>query len=296
PLRERFADYIQKHPLKREIIATHVVNSMVNRTGATFVSRLREETSAAPEDIVRAYIASRDIFDLPFLWHDIEALDNQIAADLQLSMALEGQRLIQRGTQWFLRHRQQLADIGAAQQRFGEAARWLATELAAVVAPRYRAELEEAVDKLIGQSVPEALAQRVAGLDETYSALDLVDIAADSGRPLELAARVYFALGGHFDLHWMAQQISALPAESHWQALARAALRDDLSTQARNLAQAVLCAGCEATDPYALIADWEATRPAQVARCRQILEDLRTARGIDIAMMSVAMRELRTLT
>ncbi|MCB1889433.1 MAG: NAD-glutamate dehydrogenase [Rhodocyclaceae bacterium] len=296
PLRERFAEDIQKHPLKREIITTHVVNSMVNRTGATFVSRLREETSAAPDDIVRAYIATRDVFDLPFLWRDIEALDNQIPAELQLSMALEGQRLIQRGTQWFLRRRQHLEDIGAAQQRFGEAARWLSAELAAVVAPRYRAELEENIAGLVDKAVPEALAQRIAGLDETYSALDLVDIAADSGRSLELAARVYFALGGHFDLHWMAQQISNLPAESHWQALARAALRDDLSTQARNLAQAVLCEQCEDGDPYALIADWEATRPAQVARCRQILEDLRTARGIDIAMMSVAMRELRTLT
>ncbi len=296
PLRERFAEYIHKHPLKREIIATHVVNSMVNRTGATFVGRLREETSCAPDEIVRAYLTTRDVFELPFLWRDIEALDNQVPAALQLQMVQEGQRLIQRGTQWFLRHRQHLADIGATQQRFSTAARWLAGDLAAVVAPRYRSELEESTAKLAEQQVPDSLAARVAGLDETYSALDLVEVAEESGRPLELAARVYFALGGHFDLHWLGRQISSLPAESHWQALARAALRDDLSVQARNLALAVLCHSPDGDEPHGLIASWEESRPAQAARCRQVLEDLHSARGIDIAMMSVAMRELRTLT
>ena len=45
-LRERFPQAIQRHPLRREIIATHVVNSMVNRVGPTFVHRLHEETGA----------------------------------------------------------------------------------------------------------------------------------------------------------------------------------------------------------------------------------------------------------
>ncbi|MCP5234341.1 MAG: NAD-glutamate dehydrogenase [Zoogloeaceae bacterium] len=296
PLRERFAEYIQKHPLKREIIATHVVNSMVNRTGATFVSRLREETSAAPDEIVRGYIATRDVFELPLLWRDIEALDNRVPAELQLQMVLEGQRLIQRGTLWFLRHHQHLEDIAATQTRFSEAARWLAAELPSTVAERYRNELEEHTARLVGQQVPDALSARVAGLEETYSALDLVEIAEQSGRELNLSARVYFALGGRFDLHWLASQISGLPAESHWQALARAALRDELSSQARDLALAVLCHSPDGSEPDGLIDAWEESRPAQVARCRQVLEDLRNARGIDIAMMSVALRELRALT
>ncbi|HXF45825.1 MAG TPA: NAD-glutamate dehydrogenase domain-containing protein, partial [Burkholderiaceae bacterium] len=52
-LRERFAAYIPRHPLRREIIATHVLNSMINRAGATFVHRLMETTGAAPPQIVR---------------------------------------------------------------------------------------------------------------------------------------------------------------------------------------------------------------------------------------------------
>ncbi|MCB1939520.1 MAG: NAD-glutamate dehydrogenase, partial [Rhodocyclaceae bacterium] len=63
-LRERYAEQIQRHPLKREIIATHVINSMINRVGATFVSRLQDETGASVPEIVRAYLAAREAFDL----------------------------------------------------------------------------------------------------------------------------------------------------------------------------------------------------------------------------------------
>ncbi|MFB1030997.1 MAG: NAD-glutamate dehydrogenase, partial [Thauera sp.] len=56
PLRERFPAQIQAHPLRREIISTHVVNSMINRVGPTFVSRLKAELGASPADVVRAYM------------------------------------------------------------------------------------------------------------------------------------------------------------------------------------------------------------------------------------------------
>ena len=47
---------------KREIIATHVLNSMVNRVGSTFVHRLAERTGATPAQVVRAYLAAREVF------------------------------------------------------------------------------------------------------------------------------------------------------------------------------------------------------------------------------------------
>ena len=42
PLRERYRDQMERHPLKREIIATQVTNDMTNRVGSTFVHRLPE--------------------------------------------------------------------------------------------------------------------------------------------------------------------------------------------------------------------------------------------------------------
>ena len=295
PLRERYAEQIQRHPLKREIIATYVVNSMINRVGSTFVSQLQEETGAAAADIVRAYLAARQVFDVVSLWQEIEALDNVIADNVQTSMILDASRLVQRGTLWFLRHREQINDLCATLARFSPGVQQLAQRLRDVVTPKYREALDATSGRYRALGVPEPLAQRIAGIDELYAALDLVMVAEETGRPEALAASVYFALGDRFDLHWLSQQISALPADTHWQALARTALRDDLSTQARNLAAVVLRNAPQIDAVDELIAIWAAGRQFQIERCRQLFADLRSADLIDMSMLSVLLRELRSL-
>ena len=63
-LRRDFRDAIERHRLRREIIATYATNSMVNRVGPTFVTEMADKTGAGPGDIARAYTVSRDAFAL----------------------------------------------------------------------------------------------------------------------------------------------------------------------------------------------------------------------------------------
>ena len=86
---------------QREIIATHVLNSMVNRVGPTFVHRLGEITGATPPQVVRAYLASREVFGLVPLWQQIEALDNLVPDEVQADMVVTLRALITRATTWF---------------------------------------------------------------------------------------------------------------------------------------------------------------------------------------------------
>ncbi|HEX2741230.1 MAG TPA: NAD-glutamate dehydrogenase domain-containing protein, partial [Rubrobacter sp.] len=51
PSRERFREQIHEHRLHREITATHVTNSLVNRCGPSFGFRIGEETGAEAPDI-----------------------------------------------------------------------------------------------------------------------------------------------------------------------------------------------------------------------------------------------------
>ena len=100
-----------RHPLKREIIATHVTNSMVNRVGSTFVHRLSETTGARPHEVVRAYLLSREIFGFVPLWQAIEALDNTVDDAVQSTMLIDTSRQLERGTTWFLRSRRLTEDM-----------------------------------------------------------------------------------------------------------------------------------------------------------------------------------------
>ena len=106
-------------------------------------------------------------------------------------------------------------------------------------------------------------------------------------------AGVYFGVGGRLDLGWISQQIANLSADSHWQALARVAMRNDMTSLARDLARSVL-QGDKASASAAMIERWESQRAAQMARCHQVLADVKPAPQVDMAMLSVLLRELRS--
>src|SRR6266487_1473556 len=105
PLVQRFRSRLARHPLRREIVADQLTNTLVNRAGTTFVFRLREETGAGGADIARAFVVARDVFDLHSLWEEIEGLDGRVSAETQLLMLLKVRVLHERATRWLLRNR-----------------------------------------------------------------------------------------------------------------------------------------------------------------------------------------------
>ena len=80
---------MERHPLRREIVSTVIVNETVNRVGASFVHRLREATGAQAADVVRAHLLAREAFGLRTLWAGIEALDNKVGDDVQARMLVD---------------------------------------------------------------------------------------------------------------------------------------------------------------------------------------------------------------
>src|SRR4051794_6653929 len=126
PLPERFGDVMQRHRLRREIIATRITTDLVDRAGTTFVFRLHEDTGATGADIARASLIAREVFDMRSLWRDIEALDGQVAANTQLEMMLSGRRMVERSARWLLRTRPRPLDLAAEVARFADGARAVA--------------------------------------------------------------------------------------------------------------------------------------------------------------------------
>jgi glutamate dehydrogenase len=287
PLRERYKSQLYAHPLRREIIATHVTNSMVNRVGSTFVHRMQEETGAAPADIVRAYLIVRETFGFVDLWLAIEALDYKVPDRTQTAMIIDGGRLIVRATLWFLRNRAHLTELTRSIEHFGSGARRIAELFPQILPAQEQASFKAAVSRAAKEGVPLELAGRVAALDALFNALDIVEVADSLKRDVAEVARLHFALAGELDFPWLRAQIGMLAADNHWQTLAKAALRDDLSGVLR-----ALSADAMGSD----IATWKSRNAVLYAHFKQILAELRAAETPDLAMLSVAMRELRNLT
>ncbi len=295
PLQKRYKDRMPAHRLAAEIISTVVANEVVNRSGITYVFRLGEETGAEAADVSRAYLVAREIFGMKRVWDAIESLDNKVPAQSQILMLLEGRKLLERASRWLLRKRRSGFHIAATCRHFSAGIEQLAEALPKLVMAQTRKAMEKQGKKLVNADVPLALAKRIAIFNELYSALDIVEVSKAVGVGVEQVAAVYFALGAKLDLHWMRDQIVALPRENRWQALARAALRDDLYDQEATLTADVLRVESKSKDAEARISAWMQANAVAVNRCRQILSDLRASGTPDFAMLSVAMREIRSL-
>jgi glutamate dehydrogenase len=268
---------------------------MVNRAGTTFAFRVGEETGASTADITRAYTVARDVFDLRSIWAASHALDNRVAADVQIALLLDARKLVERATRWLLRNRRQPIDIAAAVAFFAPGAAALSRSLPELLASSEREVLVRKAGELERAGVPAELAVRVAGLEPLLSALDIVEVAAATELEVESVAAAYFALGAKLDLEWLRAAISDLPREDRWQTLARAALRDDLYASQRQLTTDVLRAR-----PSAPVSDqieaWQAENRQAVERCHAALRDIKVGGVYDVTTLSVAVREIRSLS
>ncbi len=294
-LHERYAAYMQRHPLKREIIATHVTNSMVNRVGGTFVHSLLESTGAKPAEIVRAYLLNREVFGFVELWMAIEALDNKVDDAVQSAMLIDTGRLITRGTTWFLRSRRLTDDMAATIAHFAPRIAALAKLLAQMQDDGERARIGFAIAKYVDRGVSQALATAVVSFDTLYAALDIIEVADESGRAPESVAGLYFELSNKLGLPWLRDRMGALPDGAHWQMLAKEAMQDDLSGLQRKITGEVLTGSSENAAQEMLIAAWQDRNRRGIERAGQLLTELRSAGSVDSAMLSVALRELRGL-
>jgi glutamate dehydrogenase len=293
-LETRYATYMARHPLQRDIIATHVTNSMVNRVGSTFVHRLSETTGARPHEIVRAYLLSREVFGLVPLWMAIEALDNQVDDAVQSTMLIDTSRQLERGTTWFLRSRRLADDMGTTIARFSPGVAELSERLPKLLDAGERARVDTAVAAYVANGVPSDLAVRVVTFDTLYATLDIAEVAAGSKRPVELVAAIYFELAHRLGLPWLRERIAAVPGDQHWQMLAKGAMQDDLSGLQRTLTADIL-AGGEGSGPSALIGAWQDDNRRALDRALRLLAELHAGTSPDAAMLAVALRELRNL-
>jgi len=294
PLRERYVEAIEGHRLRREIIATAVTNSMVNRVGATFVHRFVDEMGFAPSEIARAYTVTRDAFDLRPLWAAIEALDNRVPSEVQIAMQIEVGKLVGHCTQWFLRNRSHPIDIAETIGDFTPGISALKARLDDVISEGRARALARMVERYTELGVPVDLAREAASTEIMVSALDIVQAARARNLAVEDVGRVYFRLGERLGIDWLRERASGFDAATAWQRQAMTAIIDDLYGQQRLLTTHVIESGAGAGVDGAL-ERWVETHRTAVARNEQLLADLRKAGGVDLAMLTVAAQQIRVL-
>ncbi|MFG3032961.1 NAD-glutamate dehydrogenase [Streptomyces sp. NPDC048253] len=294
-LRERFPEGIDSHPLRREITTTVLVNDTVNTGGTTYLHRLREETGASLEEIVRAQTAARAIFRSAPVWDAVEELDNRVEADVQTRIRLHSRRLVERGTRWLLNNRPQPLQLAETVDFFAERVEQVWSQLTKLLRGADLEWWQRIHDELADAGVPDELATRVAGFSSAFPALDIVSVADRMGRdPLDVA-EVYYDLADRLHIAQLMDRIIELPRADRWQSMARASIREDLYAAHAALTADVLAVGNGTSTPEQRFKAWDEKNAAILGRARTTLEEIQSSETFDLANLSVAMRTMRTL-
>lgn len=291
PLRTRFAQTMERHRLRREIIATQVTNSLVNRMGSTFVLRMQEDSGAGPAQVAKAFTIAREVSRARDWWAEIDQVLALIPAAVVIDVQVRIWNLLRNLTRWLLNLPGRKLDIAAMVTRYSDGFSALSGLLPKAVSARDWQAMQADQQRLEQHGFSSQLAGQVVRLAPLSAALDIVEVAHECACSLETGAKVYFGLGEALSLSWLQEQIEQLPVDGRWHANARGVMRDRLYAQHRALAGQILKAFANHAEP---VAAWTQVHQADVEQTIDMFEEMRGTR-MDYAVMSVAIRRLGQL-
>jgi len=281
---ERFPDALRNHRLHREIVATQLANSMINRGGPSLIVRIADQTGAAPAAIASAFAAVRDSYGMTALNAAIDGLDHRIPGQLQLELYAAVQDLLLDRIIWFLRHvdlTKGLADV-VAHYRDGIAV--VATALDGALSEEALRARAARRQELIEAGVPDELAGWIGDLGPLTAAPDIVLVADRTGKAVGEVAATYFAAGTFFRLDRIASAASNIPITDYFDRLALDRARDSIGDAERRLTAAMIGNGVVGAGA---VEAWIAPRKAEVERIRSAIDEIASS-GLTLSKLAVA--------
>lgn len=297
-LREQFVPEIRSHQLRREIATTMLVNDVVDTGGISFAYRVTEDVGVGYVDAVRTYVATDAIFGIGDVWRRIRDAgeNNSMPVSTSDRMTLDLCRLLDRASRWLLNNRPQPLAVGAEINRFAAKVSALTPRIMEWLRGDDRAIVTKEAAEFAAQGASVELAQFVATGLYQFSLLDVIDIADILDRDPAEVADTYFALMDYLGTDGLLTAVSGLPRDDRWHSLARLAIRDDVYGSLRALCFDVLSVGEPDETGEQKISEWEQIHSSRVQRARRTLAEIYADGERDLATLSVAARQIRSMT
>jgi glutamate dehydrogenase len=253
-----------------------------------------EDVGVGPVDAVRSYVATDAIFGIEKLWRAIRATGVPVHVSDRLTLDLR--RQVDRAGRWLLNYRPQPLAVGAEINRFAKQVAELTPRIREWVRGDDRTIVEKEVGQFVAHGVPEDLAYMVASGLYQYVLLDVIDISDIVEHEPAEVADTYFALLDYLNTDALLTAVSGLPRDDRWHSLARLAIRDDIYGSLRSLCFDVLAAGEPDETGEQKIEEWELINGSRVKRARRTLNEIHESDQRDLATLSVAARQIRSMT
>jgi glutamate dehydrogenase len=280
----RFPDALEHHRLRRDIIATQLANSMINRGGPSLIVRIADQTGATPAAIASAFAVVRESYGMTALNTAIDGLDNRIPGKVQLDLYAAVQDLLLDRIIWFLRNVELTKGLADVVTHYREGVAAVAAALDGVLSQDALASRATRRQELAAAGVPDDLAGRIADLGALGAAPDIVLVADRTRKAVGEVAATYFAAGAFFRLDRIASAARTIPIADYFDRLALDRARDSIGDAERRITAAMVgngVAGAGAVDA------WVGPRKGEVERIRLAIHEIANS-GLTLSKLAVA--------
>lgn len=290
-MQEKFADEIDNHPLKQEIIRTVITNKLVNQVGEPVISSIKKETGGHSCDIARAHAVVVEVFDLENLWNQTAKLDRSIDISIKVEMLSDLVRIMRRGITWFVRNIKAPINISKTIEIYREQTNELTDIISKLLVGTTKTRFFSRIEQFTNAGVDKKLAKSVATLEVLISAFDIIFIAKQAKMENEDIANLYFECGDLLSIDWLRQSCEAQIDQSFWNRLSVQSLKDDFYDKQRRLIKAIIL-NANGNGGVPKLKTWLKQNASDAHIFVSFIEDIKLQEALNLNMIILANKKL----
>lgn len=298
PIRKTYREAILKHPLRREIIATLAVNEIVHALGPEYIYSLLYRVPCTFEDVLKAYLVTRDLLNLKIIRRDLDAIYTTLLPHNFTKINLDLLEMAKKLTHWLLAHYSLSAPITqiANDLKLGFTA--LTAGLGDILDASSQTSLEELRSTYENLGLPETFSQELATLKFATSSPDIIIITAKTELPIKQVAKLYYLTGERFAFNRLRDRIADIHSSTSWHQMALSGLTEDLYNAQKELVISILeqiesKKKVEVNDHFKR---WIQENQPNIQKIDQVLSDIQMSAPIDLSVLTVIVRTMRHFT
>ncbi|MBT4885529.1 MAG: NAD-glutamate dehydrogenase [Legionellales bacterium] len=291
----KYTESLKSHYLYKEIAATILCNQFVLEMGITFVQQLHDELGANACDIVKSYIAAREILCIEDIIADVDNNYAKIPANLYLDILVTFRVIIRRITRWLLRNKK-IVNVTDTIEYYGNDAKLLLKNIPVLIDGSDKKEFTQVKQKMLNAGLSEALSKKIAVFHIAAPILNVIESSKEGVADVELFALVYFKLSDKLGISWLRKCINDYDVKSRWDIVARVSAQSDLDRHQRAITSTIIKLNHDLNNqnlsPEKQISYWLTQNKVSVDRWLSNLAEVHALKSLDFAVVSVIIREL----
>jgi glutamate dehydrogenase len=287
-----FSSEIPLHGLRHELVATLIVNDMVDLMGSVFVFELMRDHGIAEDEAMRAFLIAEGVLDARKRAENLKAGAQELTAEAEIGAFFGLEQAVRHACSWVLTSPLEPGSLGDIVQHFKPGFDQLVPKFETTLRAGELTRFEETYRELRAAVHHEQLALDLARQSFAQHLLNILTLSSSlTIEPFEVA-QSYFGLSAHIEFAMLENAIDGIRTDNRWERRAASDLAAELGWARMQLCRLALTRGRNGRPWQGLLEQGLERRAAEV---EGLMAELRALPSIDLPPLQVAVRALARL-